>query len=116
MMMQPCPDETAFQWIASGCVPLLGIEDEEVVWQGNTVANLLPQTFDAYAKILHRIDARYDWIDNPLSQGERFKSSSCHHVPKSKNSSGKHDAKSQEPEFDGEKSARFWTYRIPQVL
>ena len=67
--MQPCFDETAFQWIEEGRLPVRGPADERV-WAGNTVANLLPQTFEAYTKILHRIDARHEWIDNPLSREE----------------------------------------------
>jgi len=65
--MQTWADEKPFQWIGSGRLPLGHPYQES---RGNTVANLLPQTFEAYVKILHRIDARYDWLDNPLSPEE----------------------------------------------
>ena len=65
--MLACANENPFKWIEYGRLPLRHPYQES---QGNTVANLLPQTFEAYVKILHRIDVRYDWLDNSLSPKE----------------------------------------------
>jgi hypothetical protein len=64
--MQPCPDD-AFEWIRTGREELLPRDDPN--WK-SFVSNLIPKKFDAYAKILHGIQARYDNIDNPLSDRE----------------------------------------------
>ncbi len=64
--MQPCPDD-AFEWIRTGREELLPRDDPN--WK-SFVSNLLPKKFDAYAKILHGIQARYDNIDNPLPDRE----------------------------------------------
>jgi hypothetical protein len=66
-VIQTCSNEAFFQWLKSSRLPLEHPYQES---RGNTVANLLPQAFEAYAKILHRIDVRYDWLDNPLSREE----------------------------------------------
>lgn len=71
--MQPEQDETAFEWIRSGRdkrgVPrnsyLVSAE-----WPGLLVSHLMPIAFEAYARILHRVDAYYENIDNPLSASE----------------------------------------------
>jgi hypothetical protein len=71
--MQPEQDETAFEWIRRGREEMriresrntLSTERREVF-----VSHLMPPTFEAYAKILHRVDAYYENIDNPLSPGE----------------------------------------------
>lgn len=57
--MQPEHDETVFDWIRDG-------RDRPA----KLVSHLLPPAFEAYAKILHRIEAQYDLIDNPLSESE----------------------------------------------
>jgi hypothetical protein len=66
--MRSCSDQTAFQWI-------LREQDERLAsnnpnWKGNFVSHLLPKSFEAYAKILHTIEADYKNIDNPLSERE----------------------------------------------
>jgi hypothetical protein len=66
--MQACPDETAFDWIRDGRRPFKSRKDPD--WTGNFVSNVLPESFEAYVKVLHRIDARYETIDNPLSPSE----------------------------------------------
>ena len=66
--MQPCPDETLFRWIHDGRIPYTNRMD--LSWRGNFVSNLLPQSFEAYVKVLHRIDANYRGVDNPLSPSE----------------------------------------------
>jgi len=65
--MQP-RNETEFEWIAKSRQPSMGREDRN--WTGNFVSNLMPATFKAYSKILHRIDGWYENIDNPLSPRE----------------------------------------------
>lgn len=66
--MQQYRDETVFDWIQDGRRPFVNRESHE--WKGNFVYNLLPQAFDAYVKVLHRIDARYENIDTTLSPSE----------------------------------------------
>ncbi|HTS34910.1 MAG TPA: hypothetical protein VMH04_04500 [Candidatus Solibacter sp.] len=66
--MQICTDDDAFSWIRDGRLPYKDRKD--IAWTGNFVHNLLPACFESYAKVLHRIDARYDDIDNPLSPSE----------------------------------------------
>jgi hypothetical protein len=66
--MQPCHDETVFGWIHDGRLPFGDRKNPE--WRGNFVSNLLPQSFEAYVKVLHRIDANYQGVDNPLSPSE----------------------------------------------
>jgi hypothetical protein len=66
--MKPEPDEKAFDWI-------LRERDTKqkksaANWRGNFVSQLVPPVFEAYAKILHRIDAKYKGLDNPLSSSE----------------------------------------------
>ncbi len=65
--MQACSDESAFDWIRKGrdapCV-----HDEN--WKGYFISNALPKSFACYAKIFHRIDANYEYIDNPLTPRE----------------------------------------------
>jgi hypothetical protein len=67
-VMQPCHDETIFAWIHDGRLPFGSRKDPG--WTGNFVSNLLPQSFEAYVKILHPIDADYRGVDNPLSPNE----------------------------------------------
>lgn len=64
--MHPCPDD-AFGWIRTGREELLSRQDAS--WK-SFVSNLIPKKFDAYAKILHSIEARYENTDNPLSDRE----------------------------------------------
>jgi hypothetical protein len=67
-LMQPRADQTAFEWIRSGRDELLASDNPS--WKGNFVSHLLPKSFEAYAKLLHSIDANYQNIDNPLSERE----------------------------------------------
>ena len=66
--MQPCTDQAAFEWIRGSRDELLASDNPK--WKGNFVSHLLPKGFDAYAKLLHGIEANYKNIDNPLSEGE----------------------------------------------
>ena len=65
--MQPCPDN-AFDWIRTGREEVLASDNPN--WKGNFVSHLLPKSFEAYAKLLHGIEANYKNIDNPLSERE----------------------------------------------
>jgi len=66
--MQPEHDEIAFDWIRSGRTEL--DKSKTLDWAGNFVSHLMPPVFEAYAKVLHRIDVHYDFVDNPLSASE----------------------------------------------
>jgi hypothetical protein len=65
--MQPQSDETVFNWIRLGRDER---SDPRQGWLGYFVTRLMPPVFEAYAKILHRVDANYKYIDNPLSPAE----------------------------------------------
>jgi len=62
-VMRPCTDQAAFEWIRNGREEFLASDNPN--WKGNFVSHLLPKSFEAYAKILHQIDASYKNIDNP---------------------------------------------------
>ncbi|HEY2914988.1 MAG TPA: hypothetical protein VGK21_16600 [Candidatus Angelobacter sp.] len=66
--MQPQPDESAFDWIRCGRSELTKYKDEG--WTGTFVSHLMPPIFDAYAKILHCIEADRENIDKPLTPRE----------------------------------------------
>lgn len=68
--MQACATQEAFEWIAKGRLPLAR-RSPNGDWAGCTIRNLMPDTFDCYAKILHRMEANYTHIDNPLSDDEQ---------------------------------------------
>lgn len=66
--MQPQQDETAFNWIRDGRGALTSREGGNRLspdWRGVRVAHLVPAIFEAYARILHRVDANYEDIDHP---------------------------------------------------
>lgn len=66
-VMQPCPDNE-FEWIRAGReTPLTGKNRT----LGNLVSHLIPIRFEAYAKILHSIEASYKNIDDPHPLTER---------------------------------------------
>jgi hypothetical protein len=65
--MHVCSDKD-FEWIQRGVSELISCEDPN--WKGNFVSHLLPPTFESYAKILHRITAKYENVDSPLSDPE----------------------------------------------
>lgn len=70
--MEPLQDESAFAWIRK-------VRDRIFLEKpqpnpnspGIFVADLIPPKFESYARILHRFDACYDDIDNPLSPSEQ---------------------------------------------
>jgi|SRR5689334_12130603 hypothetical protein len=64
--MQPQYDESAFDWIRRGRKKLENSENDG--WAGNFVSHLMPPVFEAYAKVLHGIEASYENIDDPLTQ------------------------------------------------
>src|ERR1035438_2872202 len=66
--MQPHNDQALFDWIRSGREQLGNRRTPD--WAGNLVSHLVPPLFEAYAKILHRVEAHYENIDSPLSQAE----------------------------------------------
>ncbi len=68
--MKVCEDNSAFAWIENDRLPMIPRNSNGSEWKGNTVQNCLPNQFEAYAKILHRIEANYKQIDNPLSPEE----------------------------------------------
>ena len=65
-VMHPCPND-AFEWIRTGRDDVLPGDRPD--WKA-FVSNLIPKQFEAYAKILHQIDASYKNIDNPLTERE----------------------------------------------
>ena len=67
--MKVCEGTSAFEWIENGRLPMVP-RDSNPDWKGNTVRRVLPDEFEAYAKVLHRIEANYKHIDNPLSPEE----------------------------------------------
>ena len=66
--MHTCFDDTEFDWIRNGRQQTLSRYNSN--WVGNFVSHLMPVRFEAYAKILHSIEANYENIDNPLSDRE----------------------------------------------
>jgi hypothetical protein len=60
-------DEIAFAWIRDVRRELKSRTPE---WTGHFVSQLIPPVFESYSKILHRIDARYEQIDRPLTPTE----------------------------------------------
>ncbi len=66
--MQPESDQTIFDWILRGRERTSGPRTPN--WAGNFVSHLIPPVFEAYAKILHRVEAYYENIDNPLTPAE----------------------------------------------
>jgi hypothetical protein len=65
-VMHPCPDD-AFKWIRAGREEFLPRDRPD--WK-SFISNLIPKQFEAYAKILHQINASYKNIDNPLTERE----------------------------------------------
>lgn len=61
-------DQTAFDWIRQGREELL--RSRTLDWKGNLVSHLFPPVFESYAKLLHGIEAHYEFIDKPLSASE----------------------------------------------
>jgi hypothetical protein len=65
--MHPENNETIFDWIRNGRAEKKpGGHDNRSVF----VSDIIPPIFETYVRVLHRIDARYDDIDNPLSPVE----------------------------------------------
>jgi hypothetical protein len=62
--------QSAFDWIRNGRHKT-GPHSTEPDWPGVPVAALIPETFEAYAKIFHPIEAHYENIDRPLAPEER---------------------------------------------
>lgn len=71
--MQPLLDETAFGWISDARNARNAPESsnrQSADRRGVIVSDLIPPTFDAYARILHRMDAQHQHVDFPLSVHE----------------------------------------------
>ena len=69
LFMQPEHDESAFNWIRRGRDEPERNNDTRHA-AGYFLSLLMPPAFEAYAKILHRIEAHYEIIDNPLTPSE----------------------------------------------
>jgi len=61
-------DQSTFDWIRQGRDEPL--RSKTIGWKGNFVSHLIPPVFESYAKLLHRIEAHYEFIDKPLSASE----------------------------------------------
>jgi hypothetical protein len=61
-------DNSLFEWIRSGRREMPQSRTPD--WEGNFVSHLIPPIFESYSKILHRIEARYEHIDHPLTPAE----------------------------------------------
>ena len=61
-------NENAFDWIRLGRHELADSKNEG--WAGNFVSHLMPPVFESYAKVLHRIEACYEDIYEPLTATE----------------------------------------------
>ena len=69
--MQPLQDDSAFEWIRIVRDRLSREKPRpDLNWPGIFVSDIMPEGFESYATILHRFDANYDEIDNPLSPSE----------------------------------------------
>lgn len=68
--MKACKDESEFEWIKRGRKPPALRKSNLSEWSGIAVRNLIPDIFPAYAKIFHRLEANYSYMDNPLSPEE----------------------------------------------
>jgi hypothetical protein len=64
--MQQCGDDE-FDWIRTGSAKSLSGDDPN--WEF-VVSNLIPNQFEAYAKILHQVDGYHENIDHPLTERE----------------------------------------------
>jgi hypothetical protein len=62
--------QSAFDWIRDGRHKT-GPHSIEPDWPGVPVAALIPEMFEAYAKIFHPIEGHYENIDHPLDLEER---------------------------------------------
>lgn len=65
-IMRRCTDDE-FVWIRAGRAEPPSHDDPN--WKF-LVSNLIPNQFEAYAKILHQVDACYENIDHPLTERE----------------------------------------------
>jgi hypothetical protein len=69
--MRPCTDKSAFDWIQNGRLEPNPLGHNDPAWIGNTVLHLIPNGFEAYAKIFHQLEARFDDPCKPLSIEEK---------------------------------------------
>jgi hypothetical protein len=67
--MRALRDKSEFHWIEKGRIEPVGKYDDPD-WPGNSVSLVIPPMFDRYIKVLHRLEAHYENIDNPLSPSE----------------------------------------------
>jgi hypothetical protein len=70
-------NQAAFEWIQNRRDEMMGRNSFDRT--GNFVSQLVPPAFESYAKVLHRIQSHYEFIDNPLSESEKevLKISTC---------------------------------------
>jgi hypothetical protein len=68
--MQPEHDESAFDWIRRGRDEPERNNNEVRQAVGYFLSLLMPPAFEAYVKILHRIEAHYEIIDIPLTESD----------------------------------------------
>lgn len=57
-----------FDWIRQGREELP--RSRTLDWNGNFVSHLIPPVFESHAKLLHKIEAHYEFIDQPLAASE----------------------------------------------
>jgi hypothetical protein len=69
-VVKTLPQDGVFEWIRNGRDKPNAISRASPGWRGNFVSLLIPNAFEAYAKILHRIDVRYEDPTSPLSESE----------------------------------------------
>ena len=67
-VVHTCPDDE-FEWIQTRSEKPRARNTPN--WKGNFVSQLMPIKFEAYAKILHSIEASYRIIDDPHPLTER---------------------------------------------
>jgi len=68
--MKACMKDDMFDWIRAGREQHSELNYRDARWPGVKVTHLMPDSFDAYVKILHRIEGNYVNIDTPLSPEE----------------------------------------------
>src|SRR5205085_8766664 len=67
--MRAISDNSEFTWIEESRSKPIGRYDDPN-WPGNPVSLVIPPLFHRYIKVLHRLEARYENIGNPLSPEE----------------------------------------------
>jgi hypothetical protein len=69
--MMPWVDSAVFEWIQYGRAERQPRDPAGPPWAGNTIKHLMPDVFEAYAKVFHWLDANYGNVETPLSPAEQ---------------------------------------------